>query len=216
MHDSWKTLFLENADQLLKISEILDNCKETILPNPDVAFNAFKVTPLSDVKVVILGQDPYYQPGLANGLAFSVSPGVKVPDSLLNVYDEIERSLGLKMNKKNGDLTPWAEQGVLLLNRALSVIQDKPRTHLNVWSPFIKKVLIEVGQNENVVFMIWGKDSVGFFENYVAHQISAKYLYSGHPSPNNTTGSFLGSNCFKKANEFLESKKLKPINWEIN
>lgn len=222
MHESWKTLFLSNATELIKITETLDPMGDKVLPAPSVAFQAFKKTPYDKVKVVILGQDPYAKEGLANGLAFSVNNGVSLPPSLKNIYREIERSIEIKMDYEKGDLTPWAEQGVLLLNTALSVEKDKPGSHLSIWEPFMKTVFRHLLVKDAVVFLNFGLPSRRFFERNFLHDAMrsddrVKWVNVGHPSPANAKedSRFIGCGVFRKCNLILESKKLTPIDWSI-
>jgi uracil-DNA glycosylase len=176
-------------------------------------FNAFKHTPFNHVKVVILGQDPYHGPGQAMGLSFSVPKGIKLPASLKNIYKEIDADIGFQ-NPGHGDLTSWADQGVLLLNAMLSVERGKAGSHRNIgWQLFTDAVIRKISEKkEGVIFLLWGnfakskKKLVNEFKHYV--------LESPHPSPL-AGGGFFGNNHFSKTNELLLQQNKKPINWQI-
>lgn len=186
-----------------------------VYPPKDYVFNALKLTPYSNVKVVIVGQDPYHGEGEAHGLSFSVQKGVKIPPSLQNIYKELEADLGIKP-AVYGDLTKWAEEGVLLLNAVLTVQKDKPASHRNLgWellTDYIIKLLNE--KEEPVVFILWGnfaKEKKKYITN-PRHLV----LTSPHPSPFSAASGFFGSRPFSKTNEFLIKNNLKPIDWDLN
>lgn len=186
-----------------------------IFPPKNYVFNALKLTPYKNVKVVIMGQDPYHGVGEAHGLSFSVQEGIKVPPSLKNIYKELESDLGIPI-RNSGDLTGWATQGVLLLNAVLTVIKDTPASHRNIgWerlTDYIIKVLNE--KEEPIVFILWGnfaKAKKEFITN-PKHLI----LTSAHPSPYSANYGFFGSKPFSKANEFLKENHIEPINWDLN
>ena len=171
-----------------------------------------KLTPYSNVKVVIVGQDPYHGEKEANGLSFSVSPGIKLPPSLKNIYKELYDDLKID-RKDNGDLTDWAEQGVLLLNAVLTVEKDKPASHRNIgWellTDYIIKTLNE--KKEPIVFILWGN----FAKNKAKLITNQRHLIitSSHPSPFSARYGFFGSKPFSKANNFLISNDISPIKW---
>lgn len=183
-----------------------------VFPPADDIFNALHMTPLSRVKVVILGQDPYHEPGQAHGLSFSVKPGVKIPPSLENIYKEIRDDLGVA-TPENGDLTYLAKQGVLLLNTVLTVRAHQANSHKGKgWEEFTDSIILQVNNLDSpVVFMLWGapagKKSV--LLNNPNHLI----LKAPHPSPLSAYRGFFGCKHFSKANEFLISKGLEPISW---
>ncbi len=186
-----------------------------IFPPKNYVFNALKLTPYKNVKVVIMGQDPYHGVGEAHGLSFSVQEGIKVPPSLKNIYKELESDLGVPI-RSSGDLTGWATQGVLLLNAVLTVIKDTPASHRNIgWerlTDYIIKVLNE--KEEPIVFILWGnfaKAKKEFITN-PKHLI----LTSAHPSPYSANYGFFGSKPFSKTNEFLKENHIEPINWDLN
>ena len=187
---------------------------KTIYPAGSLIFNAYNTTPLSQVKVVILGQDPYHNPGQAMGLSFSVPQGVTRPPSLRNIYKELETSLGIP-NSKNGDLTKWAEQGVFLLNSMLTVERNKPGSHQRSgWQFFTDASIKAISDNrENVVFMLWG----AFAKKKAALIDGSKHLVleSAHPSPFSADRGFFGNNHFKKANEYLQEHGKEPIDWSV-
>lgn len=184
-----------------------------IFPPKDKVFNALNVCPLKQAKVVIIGQDPYHTPGQADGLAFSCHNGTPQP-SLTNIFKEINADLGLNMSKST-DLTPWAEQGVVLLNTSLTVIAHQAASHSNkLWHKFtteIVKILNE--QNQPIVFMLWGNHAKSFLPllNNPYHLV----LQSAHPSPFSAYNGFFGCKHFSKCNNYLLEHGLKPINWQI-
>lgn len=187
---------------------------KTIYPTQNNIFNALKLTPYSNTKVVIVGQDPYHGENQAHGLSFSVQKGVTLPPSLKNIYKEIYDDLGIE-EPNCGDLTKWAKEGVLLLNSSLTVIKDMPNSHKDIgWSnltDYIIKVLNQ--KEESVVFILWGnfaKSKKQFITNK-KHLI----LESTHPSPFSASSGFFGSHPFSKTNAFLDAHGLEPINWQL-
>jgi uracil-DNA glycosylase len=188
--------------------------KNTIFPPKDYIFNALKLTPYKNTKVVIVGQDPYHGEGEAHGLSFSVQKGIKIPPSLKNIYKELESDLEITP-PSDGDLTSWAKQGVLLLNAVLTVEKDKPASHRKLgWeklTDYIIKTLNE--KNEPVVFILWGN----FAKEKASFIINPKHLVltSAHPSPFSARYGFFGSKPFSKTNEFLIQNNIKPINWDL-
>ena len=183
-----------------------------VYPRGSEIFNALNTTRFNNVRVVILGQDPYHGEGQAHGLCFSVRDGVQLPPSLVNIYKEIEAEYGIKM-PRSGDLTGWAKQGVLLLNATLTVRQATAGSHQNKgWEEFTDAVIRAVNdQREHVVFLLWGSyaQKKGQFIDRQKHLV----LKSPHPSPLSAHRGFLGNGHFKKANEYLESHGLAPIDW---
>ena len=185
---------------------------KTIYPEPKNIFNAFNLCPLDKVRVVIIGQDPYHEPGQAHGLCFSVQSGVDLPPSLINIYKEIESDTGHK-SITNGDLTAWANQGVLLLNSTLTVRAHVAASHSgHGWEQFTDAVIRAVAQNrKNVVYMLWGS-----FAQKKAEFVDATQnliLKSAHPSPLSAYRGFFGNHHFSQANEYLVQKGFEPINW---
>lgn len=185
---------------------------KTIFPPKDYIFNALKLTSYKDVKVVIVGQDPYHGEGEAHGLSFSVQKGIKIPPSLQNIYKELQDDLGI-MPKDHGDLTGWAKQGVLLLNAVLTVEKDKAASHRNLGWELMTDYIIKVlnKKEEPVVFILWGN-----FAKEKAKLITNPHHYiimSAHPSPFSAHYGFFGSKPFSKTNDFLSKNGVKPINW---
>ena len=186
---------------------------KTIYPQNDEIFNALALTPFRDVRVVIIGQDPYHGPGQAHGLSFSVRRGVRIPPSLRNIYKEIEAEFGVKM-PAHGDLTGWAQQGVLLLNATLTVEEASAGAHQKRgWEEFTDAIIRAVNdQHEHVVFMLWGSyaQKKGAFIDRDKHLV----LESVHPSPLSAHRGFLGNGHFSKANDYLTAQGRSPIAWD--
>ncbi len=187
----------------------------TCYPPRELLFNAFKLTPLDKVKVVIVGQDPYHEPGQAMGLSFSVPEGIKVPPSLVNIYKEIAQEYNCKMNMSSGDLTYLAKQGVLLLNSILSVRAHQALSHnIEEYRMFLAKVLEVLDhQPQPIVFLLWGGPARKL-KAYL-HNPSHLILECIHPSPLAANhGGWFGNNHFKKANEYLVLNGANPIHWQ--
>ena len=184
---------------------------KTICPPYNEIFNAFKYCSFSDTKVVIFGQDPYFQKGVANGLAFSVRPNKPIPSSLKNIYKEIKNDVG-KSKNSDGCLVNWARQGVLLLNSSLTVEESKPGSHSNIgWENFIRETLKVLQKKRNIVFILWGNHAKKYLKF-----IDSKHnliLISAHPSPLSAHRGFFGSNHFSKCNKYLEKNNLDQIIW---
>jgi len=201
--------YMQDLRKFLK--EQMDK-KRIIYPKPSNFFKAFDETPFDDVKVVILGQDPYHGPGQAHGLSFSVPKGVDVPPSLKNIYKEIEQDLKVKM-PNHGYLEGWAKQGVLLLNATLSVEGGKAGSHQKRgWEQFTDGAIRALNdQREHLVFMLWGSyaQKKGEFIDRKKHLV----LTAPHPSPLSAHRGFLGCHHFSKANQYLEAQGIKPIDW---
>lgn len=185
-----------------------------IYPNADDIFNAFHFTPLSQVKVVILGQDPYHNDGQAHGLCFSVKPEVEIPPSLVNIYKELQDDMGCYI-PDNGYLEQWAKQGVLLLNTVLTVRAHQANSHQGKgWEQFTNAVIQAVNtQDRPIVFLLWGRPA----QKKKAMLSNQKHLIleAPHPSPLSAYRGFFGSKPFSKANEFLIKNGIEPINWQI-
>ena len=186
-----------------------------IFPPVKKIFNAFNLTKFNDVKVVILGQDPYHGFGQANGLSFSVENKIKQPPSLINIFKELESDLGFE-RPKEGNLQIWSQQGVLLLNSILTVENGKPRSHENQgWEIFTDKILTTLSDLEkNLVFVLWGK--VAQEKTKIINSKSNLIITSSHPSPFSANKSFFGSKPFSKINDYLKKNKTKPIKWDLN
>ena len=185
-----------------------------IFPDADDIFNAFEFTPLSKVKVVILGQDPYHDVGQAHGLCFSVKPDVKIPPSLVNIYKELHDDVGCVI-PNNGYLVKWAAQGVLMLNTVLTVRAHAANSHRGIgWEEFTDAAIRVLNEQDRpIVFILWGRPAQRkkLMLNNPMHLI----LESPHPSPLSAKGGFFGSRPFSKTNAFLEKNGLEPIDWQI-
>lgn len=208
---------LFKSENYLKIREFLKTEYSTrdIYPSMYDIFNAFKLTPYSNVKAVILGQDPYHEPGQAHGLCFSVQDGVKLPPSLVNIYKEIKSDLGIT-EPDNGNLTKWAKQGVLLLNTSLTVRRGAANSHKDCgWTQFTDEVIKKLAAREKpMVFILWGANarSKKAFIDGKRHLI----LESAHPCPLSCYNGFFGSRPFSKTNDFLVANGETPIDWNLN
>lgn len=187
---------------------------QTIYPNMNNIFNALKYTDYKDVKVVILGQDPYHQPNQAHGLCFSVLKGVNPPPSLQNMYKEIHAEYGYPI-PQHGELTYWAEQGVLMMNTVLTVRESQPNSHKGMgWEIFTDNVISLLNlRPEPMVFLLWGANARA--KKKLITNPNHLVLESAHPSPLSAYNGFFGNGHFKKANEFLKSKGMTEIDWQI-
>lgn len=215
MHESWR-LFLESEFEkpyFKELAEFLHGQYETktIFPRKTLVFRAF-TTDLAQVKVVILGQDPYHTPGAAEGLAFSVPNSQPIPPSLINIYKEIDADVGKHANP-GGSLANWQKQGVLLLNTVLTVEAHKPKSHAGKgWEVFTTATIEYLNrEREHLVFMLWGRDA----RNKKSLIDTSKHLVleSAHPSPLSAYHGFFGSRPFSKCNEYLKENGLAPIVW---
>jgi len=202
---------------MLTLKEFLrieKNEGKVIYPHSSNWFHALQATPIHEVKVVILGQDPYHQPHQANGLCFSVQPEVKIPPSLLNIFKELEDDLGIS-RPLHGCLESWAKQGVLLLNSVLTVEYDKANSHQGMgWETFTDKIIETVAaQNKQVVFLLWGSyaQKKGSFIDTQKHLV----LKAPHPSPLSAYRGFLGCKHFSKTNQYLEQHGKTAIHWAL-
>lgn len=186
----------------------------TIYPPADDIFNAFHFTPLEEVKVVILGQDPYHEPGQAHGLCFSVKPQVPIPPSLVNIYKELEDDLGCYI-PNNGYLEKWARQGVLMLNTVLTVRAHQANSHKDLgWEQFTDAAIRALAEQDRpMVFVLWGKPAQRKKE--MIHNPKHLILESPHPSPLSAYRGFFGSRPFSRINAYLEQNGLEPIDWQI-
>ncbi len=219
INDDWKEFLKEefNKNYFLEIKkryiQALNN-NAIIYPPANLTFNAFNLTPLDGLKIVLLGQDPYHQPNQAMGLSFSVPYGVKIPPSLLNIYKELKTDLSIEPSK-NGDLSSWAKQGILLLNSILSVEAGKPASHSSWgWQEFSDAVISKLSlEKSGLIFMLWGN----YAKSKKALIDTSKHfiLEAAHPSPLARTG-FLGCKHFSKANEILRNLGKNPINWQLD
>lgn len=220
IEENWKSVlrdeFLADYFQTLK-DKIKEEKQEgyTIYPPGSQIFNAFNHAPFDKVKAVIIGQDPYHGPKQANGLCFSVRKGIKQPPSLQNIFKEISEDIGIPM-PPHGDLSKWAQQGVLLLNAVLTVRAGEPRSHRNMgWEEFTGKVIQHLSEEkEGLIFLLWGKDAQEkkAFIDEEKHFI----LEAPHPSPYSANKGFFGCRHFSKTNELLKSIGRDPIDWNNN
>lgn len=213
---SWKEALKDEfgKDYFGKLTDFVktEYSSKQIFPAGSQIFNAFDQCPFNKVKVVIIGQDPYHGTGQAHGLCFSVNDGVPFPPSLLNIFKEIERDLGIPY-PQNGNLTRWAQQGVLLLNATLTVEAHKAGSHQGKgWETFTDAAIRKLAtEKQNIVFMLWGSyaQQKGAMIDALKHLV----LKSVHPSPLSAYRGFIGCGHFSQANQFLEAKGLDKINW---
>ena len=190
-------------------NEYLKN--KNIAPRPQDIFKAFELCSYQKTKVIIFGQDPYFQAGLANGLAFSVNKNYPIPASLKNIYKEIKNDTGILLNR-DGSLESWASQGVLLLNSCLTVEVSNPGSHVGIgWEDFIKEIIFLLNKKNNLVFLLWGNNAkkYGKYINPNSHLI----LTAAHPSPLSAYKGFFGCKHFSKCNEYLKANGILEINW---
>lgn len=217
--NEWNEFFenIQKKEYFQKLMKFVNEEYQTkiIYPLKENLFNAFKLTPLQDVKVVILGQDPYPNPNQAMGLAFSVPEGIKLPPSLKNIYKEIISEFNLSIDlPQSGDLTYLAQQGVLLLNPYLTVVAGKPLSHkIKEYDYLFKDIMLKLNSlDKPIVFMLWGNNAKKHHK-YLTNE-KHMVLETAHPSPLSANqGGWFGSNCFLKANEFLKENNLNEIKW---
>ena len=211
LQQEFKKPYFQNIVHHIK-TEKLQN--KLIYPPGPFIFNAFNKTPLDKVKAVILGQDPYHGPNQAHGLSFSVQQGVPPPPSLINIFKEMQEDLGVSI-PTHGDLSKWAEQGVMLLNASLTVRANEPMSHSKIgWAEFTNTVIKTISdKREHVVFLLWGK----FAQEKKALIDTNKHcvLTSAHPSPLSAFAGFFGCRHFSKTNQYLMSKGIDPIDWKV-
>ncbi len=217
--NSWDALLKDEfqKEYYLRLRSILKQEYQSYTVYPDMydIFNALRYTPYESVKAVILGQDPYHGPNQAHGLCFSVKKGVQPPPSLKNIYQEIEAELGITP-PCHGQLTAWAEQGVLMLNTTLTVREHQPMSHKGLgWEIFTDKVIELLNQRETpMVFLLWGAPARRKKELIV--NPNHLVLTAPHPSPLSAYQGFFGCGHFKACNEFLSQKGIAPIDWKVN
>tara|TARA_B100000959_G_C14683447_1_gene501596 strand:- start:19 stop:699 length:681 start_codon:yes stop_codon:yes gene_type:complete len=216
---SWKKLFQEEfeKDYFKKLANTVREKYKTgiVYPHPSKIFNAFNLTSVKNVKVVIIGQDPYHGENQANGLCFSVEKGIPIPPSLKNIYKELESDLGIA-SPSHGSLQKWATQGVLLLNSVLTVDAGIANSHKGYgWEDFTRAAInILSKKRKNLVFILWGKNAQE--KEKIINSEKHLILKSAHPSPLSAYNGFWGSKHFSKTNEYLKSNHLEIINWNID
>jgi uracil-DNA glycosylase len=188
---------------------------KTIYPPGALIFNAFNQTPFSKLKVVILGQDPYHGPGQAHGLSFSVQNGIKPPPSLVNIFKEIQSDIGVAMPVGYGNLTRWAEQGILLLNAALTVRANEPFSHAKFgWAEFTDAVIQKISdEKKDIIFLLWGKFAQE--KQVLIDETKHHVLKAAHPSPFSADKGFFGCKHFSKTNDILAKLGQTPIDWKL-
>jgi uracil-DNA glycosylase len=220
IEDSWKQVlkqefskpYFQQVVTFLKTEKLQ---KKVIYPPGSLIFNAFNQTPFNNVRVVILGQDPYHGPGQAHGLCFSVQDGVQPPPSLINIYKEIEADIGVGMSPRYGNLTKWAQQGILLLNAFLTVRANEPASHSKIgWEEFTNSVIKKISdEKKGVVFILWGKFAQQKQE--LIDETKHFVLKAAHPSPFSADKGFFGCRHFSKTNELLIKQGFEPIDWKL-
>lgn len=219
LHPSWQSVLGNELEQpyMHDLRAFLQREKaagKTIFPPGALIFNAFNHTPFDRVRVVIIGQDPYHGPGQAHGLSFSVQQGVALPPSLINIFKEVQSDLGIRMSG-SGDLTPWADQGVLLLNATLTVEMAQAGSHQNRgWEAFTDAAIAALNaRREGLVFVLWGSyaQKKGAMIDPKKHLV----LKSVHPSPLSAHRGFFGTRPFSKINDYLSSRGEAPIQWAL-
>jgi uracil-DNA glycosylase len=219
METSWKNALSDLFDKPY-FSQIADHLKAekalktTIYPSGGLIFNAFSLTPYDKVKVIILGQDPYHNANQAMGLSFSVPDGMKPPPSLLNIFKELHKDIGMPI-PSSGNLTAWAKQGVLLINAVLTVRANEPASHAKIgWTKFTDDVILSLSSKKTgLVFILWGN----FAQEKIKLIDSSKHkiLKAAHPSPFSAFNGFFGCKHFSAANEYLVKNNIDPIDWAI-
>lgn len=215
--EKWKQVLQEEftKDYYIKLNDFLRNEYKTkrIFPKSQNVFNALNLTPYDKVKVVIIGQDPYFNENQAHGLCFSVEKDIELPPSLKNIFKEINSELGIL--NTTGNLTKWAEQGVLLLNTVLTVEKGKPNSHKGIgWENFTDKIIEKLSQrNKPIIFVLWGANAKRFEK--IIDKNKHYVLTSSHPSPLSAYNGFFGCGHFKKINEILSSLDETPIDFKL-
>ena len=219
IEESWKTILKDEFEKPYFLETVtflrLEKASgKLIYPPGSLLFNAFNITPFDEVKVVLLGQDPYHGPGQAHGLCFSVPDNIPSPPSLINIFKELQNDLGVPI-PRSGNLTKWAQQGVLLLNASLSVRANEPMSHSKTgWSHFTNMVISKISLlKEHVVFLLWGKfaqEKQGLIDE-TKHLV----LKAAHPSPYSANAGFFGCKHFSQTNEYLVRNGIDPIDWAL-
>jgi uracil-DNA glycosylase len=217
---SWNEILKEEFDKPY-FENIVHHIKtekaqgKIIYPPGHLIFNAFNTTPFDEVKVVLLGQDPYHGPGQAHGLCFSVPAGIQPPPSLINIFKELQEDIGITL-PRHGNLTHWAEQGVFLLNASLTVRAAEPMSHSKIgWAIFTNTVITRISQlKKHVVFILWGKFAQE--KRSLIDETKHLILRSVHPSPLSASAGFFGCRHFSKTNQYLVSKGIDPVDWKLS
>ena len=219
IEESWKDVLKEEFDkvyfqQIATFLKAEKSAGKIIYPPGPLIFNAFNKTPFTKIKVVLLGQDPYHNPGQAHGLSFSVPDGIAKPPSLINIFKELENDLGIAP-AKNGNLEKWAVQGVLLLNASLTVRQNEPGSHSKIgWLQFTDSVISKISeQKKGIVFLLWGKFAQE--KQAIIDETKHYVLKAAHPSPFSADKGFFGCRHFSKTNELLALQHQEPIDWKL-
>jgi len=217
---SWKAVLKDEFvkpyfEQIVHFLKVEKMAGKTIYPPGPLIFNAFDKTPFDHIKVVILGQDPYHGAGQAHGLCFSVQDGIAPPPSLINIFKEIHTDTGITMSPQKGNLTHWAEQGVLLLNAALTVRANEPFSHSKIgWAIFTDAVIQKVSeQKRGVVFLLWGKFAQE--KQALIDETRHHVLKAAHPSPFSADKGFFNCKHFSKTNDLLQQQGKDAIDWKI-
>jgi uracil-DNA glycosylase len=219
IEDSWKNVLEQEFTKpyFLQVATHLKTERATgavVYPPGQLIFNAFNTTPFSEVKVVILGQDPYHNPGQAHGLSFSVPDGISPPPSLVNIYKELHKDIGMLI-PKTGNLTKWARQGVFLLNAILTVRANEPASHAKIgWMDFTDAVIKKISsEKEGIVFLLWGKFAQE--KQALIDETKHSVLKASHPSPFSADKGFFGCKHFSKTNELLRGRGIEAIDWSL-
>lgn len=217
---SWKEVLKSEFtkpyfQQIVTFLKTEKSAGKIIYPPGPLIFNAFNQTPITKLKVVILGQDPYHGAGQAHGLSFSVPNGIKPPPSLVNIFKEIQDDIGTAMPLQYGNLTRWAEQGILLLNAALTVRANEPFSHANFgWAEFTNAVIQKISdEKKGIIFLLWGKFAQE--KQLLIDETKHFVLKAAHPSPFSADKGFFGCKHFSKTNELLTKQGLSPIDWKL-
>ena len=214
LKDEWDKPYYKSLRSFL-----IDEYKtETVYPPAEDIYMALKLTPFSDVKVVILGQDPYHEPGQAEGLAFSVREGVPKPPSLVNIFKELEEDTGIVAGE-SGSLRPWAEQGVLLLNTVLTVRAHQAGSHRGAgWEQFTDRLIeLLAARNLPMVFVLWGANAISKKDLIMEHGAGRHLIITApHPSPLSAYRGFFGGRYFSRCNYFLTDNGIEPVDWSLN
>ena len=208
----WEQFLREHTDLIDDVMSKIDFKNKIIYPLKKNIFKTYELTPYENIKVVIIGQDPYHNEGQAQGLAFSVPYGFKIPPSLVNIYKELKDDLSIE--NTTGDLTSWAEQGVFLINTSLTVEKKLPMSHTKLgWYSLVIDSIKAINEKDFVIFVLWGGEAKKFKKYISNHHV---IIETAHPSPLSCYRGFYGSKPFSKINESLINNHIEPINWKID